>query len=196
MRRNGIRRVAGGLAALLAAWLVLVAVQIVRAGNTTPTRPADAAIVLGAAIRGDQPSPVFAARIDHGLTLYRRGRVRTLILTGGYGTGLRHAESAVARDYAIRRGIPASAIRIETRSRTTRENLIEAAALLRANQEHSALIVSDPLHLKRAVRMAVDLGIAAQGAPTPTTRHRGWQARAGFLLREVYYYNQYLVTGA
>ncbi|MFV0623122.1 YdcF family protein [Sphingomonas sp. ac-8] len=196
MCRRWPRRIAGGIVLLLVAWLVLVAVQIVRVGNSAPAGPADAAIVLGAAIRGDQPSPVFAARIDHGLTLYRNGRVRRLIFTGGYGTGLSRAESEVARAYALRRGVPASAILVETRSRTTRENLIEAAALLRAHRLRSALIVSDPLHLKRSLRMAADLGIAAQPAPTPTTRYRGLTARSGFLLREVYYYNQYLVTGA
>jgi len=33
------------------------------------------------------------------------------------------------------------------------------------------------------------------GAPTPTTRYRSWRSRTGFLLREVYFYHHYLVTG-
>lgn len=190
-----LRHVAAVLGLLIGAWLIVVAAQIIRTGHRTPDGPADAAIVLGAAISGDQPSPVFAARVDHGVTLYRAGKVRRLIFTGGYGDGLQHAESTVARAYAVRHGVPAAAILVETRSRTTGENLDEAAALLRANGLRSALIVSDPLHLHRALRMAADKGIDARGAPTPTTRYQSLWPRTGFLVREVYYYHQYLVTG-
>jgi hypothetical protein len=43
--------------------------------------------------------------------------------------------------------------------------------------------------------MAGDLGINASAAPTPTSRYRSWQAKSNFLLRELYFYNHYLVTG-
>ena len=81
------------------------------------------------------------------------------------------------------------------RSRTTGQNLDEAGALLHANGLRTALIVSDPLHLHRALAMAAGKGIQAEGAPTPTTRYRTWRTQVGFLLRELYFYNQYLVTG-
>ncbi|MCA1197523.1 YdcF family protein [Sphingomonas sp. R647] len=179
----------------LAAWLILVALQIDATGKVHHPGPADAAIVLGAAVNDAAPSPVFRERIRHGLTLYRTGRVRKLILTGGYGEGAPHAESQVARAIAIRAGVPAQAILIETRSRTTQQNMAEAKRLMDRHRLSTALIVSDPLHMKRALRMARDTGITAYGAPTPTTRYRSWKSKTGFLLREVYFYNHYLVTG-
>lgn len=195
LRRLSWRHALALLGAGLLVWLATLAAQIVIVGRSHSPASADAAIVLGAAIRGDQPSPVFRERIRHGIDLYRAGRVKKLVFTGGYGEGARLAEASVAYRYAVRRGIPVSGMLVETRSRTTQQNLAEAAALLRDGNLRTALVVSDPLHLKRALAMARDQGIDASGAPTPTSMYRSWPSRAGFLLRELYFYNHYLVTG-
>jgi len=180
---------------LLLTWLVVLGFGIVAAGRESAGGPADAAIVLGAAVQGAQPSPVFEERIRHGVTLYRRKAVRKLIFTGGYGAGSNHAESLVARDHALRRGVPPRDILTETHSRTTYQNLMEARRLMRLHRLGTALLVSDPLHMKRALLMSARVGIDARGAPTPTSRYRSWHARGGFLLRELYFYNFHLVTG-
>lgn len=193
--RHRISRALRWLLLPLTAWLFLLAVQIDATGELHHPGPADAAIVLGAAVNGAAPSPVFRERIRHGVALYRTGRVRRLVLTGGVGEGASHAESQVARAIAIRAGVPAHAILIETRSRTTQRNMAEAKHLMDRYRLTSALIVSDPLHMKRALRMARDAGITAYGAPTPTTRYRSWRSKTGFLLREVYFYNHYLLIG-
>jgi uncharacterized SAM-binding protein YcdF (DUF218 family) len=57
------------------------------------------------------------------------------------------------------------------------------------------LLVSDPLHLPRALRMARDVGIDAQPSPTPTSRYRSWWARSSFLLRESFFLSGYWLTG-
>jgi uncharacterized SAM-binding protein YcdF (DUF218 family) len=101
----------------------------------------------------------------------------------------------VGKRYAVRHGVPAQAILTEAYSHTTRENLIHARRVMLANGLNKALIVSDPLHLKRALRMARDLNMHADAAPTPTTRYRSWRSKAWFLLRELYFYNHYLLAG-
>ena len=58
----------------------------------------DCAIVLGAAVSDSRPSPVFRARLDHGVTLYQKNIVEKLIFTGGIGAGDTQAESAVGAD--------------------------------------------------------------------------------------------------
>jgi uncharacterized SAM-binding protein YcdF (DUF218 family) len=176
-------------------WLSVLAGRIVEAGRRTTSGKADVAIVLGAAVYPSGPSPVFEERIKHAIDLYRAGKVRTLLFTGGYGQSAELAESTVAKRYAVNRGVPPEAILIETKSRTTRENLLQAGRLMRKNGFSEAMVVSDPLHLKRALKMAGDLGINASAAPTPTSRYRSWQAKGGFLLRELYFYNHYLLTG-
>jgi uncharacterized SAM-binding protein YcdF (DUF218 family) len=193
MRR--VRTAAKWLFGLLLLWCVVLGVQIVAASARSGDRSADTAIVLGAAIRGKQPSPVFAERIRHGIALYRSGAVRTLLFTCGYGDGLRSAESEVARAYAMRRGVPAGAILIERRSQTTWQNLVQARRVMRARGLKTALIVSDPLHMKRAMRMADGLGMDASSSPTPTSRYRSWRSKSGFLLREIYFNTVYLLTG-
>ena len=162
----------GWLLVLLALWLAAVAGWIVTAGQRDQAAPADAIIVLGAAAYDTRPSPVFEERIRHGLDLYRRGYAPVLLFTGGYGNGARFAESQVARRYALRHEVPDSAILIESRSRNTQENLEQARALMQQHGLHRVIVVSDPLHMSRALRLSRELGVDAVGSPTPSTRFR------------------------
>ncbi|MFC4727161.1 YdcF family protein [Coralloluteibacterium thermophilus] len=172
------------------AWVLGVAAYIVYVGERDDDAPRDAAIVLGAAAYHVRPSPVFEERIRHGVDLYRSGRVRALVFTGGYGNGAAYAESQVAQRYAHAQGVPDEDILIETVSTTTRGNLDEAARLLRENGLRTAVVVSDPLHMARALRLAREAGIDATGSPTPTTRFRSWRVRGEFLAREVYFFHR------
>ncbi|WP_407353310.1 YdcF family protein [Luteimonas sp. R10] len=190
-RRVGPLRWSLRLAVLLALWLAGVATYIIWAGERDQAAPADAIIVLGAAAYDARPSPVFEQRILHGVHLYQRGLADTLIFTGGYGgSGARFAESQVARRYALRQGVPEDAILIETVSRTTQQNLAEAAALMRERGLTRAILVSDPLHMARALRLARGEGIQPLGSATPTSRFRSLEARWQFLLREVYFFHR------
>src|SRR5690606_20761015 len=107
-----------------------------------------------------------------------------LLFTGGYGGGgARFAESQVARRYAIRQGIPEEAILIESSSQTTYQNLFEARTLMLEHGLRDAIVVSDPLHMARALRLCRQLGIRAYGSPTPRTRFRSFRTRWEFLAR-------------
>lgn len=172
-------------------WLAGVAAYIVWVGQRDDAVPADAIIVLGAAAYDAKPSPVFEERIRHGIDLYKRGLAPTLIFTGGYGgTGARFSESQVARRYAMREGVPAKAILIESLSRNTHDNLRQARVLMQQHKLHTVIIVSDPLHMARALRISRDLGIRSVGSPTPTSRFRSFATRWRFLLQEVYFFHR------
>ena len=80
-------------------------------------------------------------------------------------------------------------------SRTTQQNLSEALAVMRKNGLKSAVIVSDPLHMRRAMWMAHDLGIKASSSPTPSSRYRSTTTRASFLARELYFFHHSFFTG-
>ncbi len=154
---------------------------------------ADAAIVLGAAVWSREPSPVFRERINHAVALYREGRVRKIIFTGARGSSDEPAESAAARRYAASLGVPASDMLVETKSHTTYQNLLYAKRVAEAHGLRRVLIVSDPLHMRRAMSMAGDLGLDARPSPTRTTRYRTAGAQLGQLLRETYFYAGYLL---
>lgn len=171
---------------LLLAYGGYTAWQIYDYGRQSSARPADAALVLGAAAWGERPSPVFRERINHAVKLYRDGRVRALIFTGGTPVDGYPTEAAVGRRYAIQHGVPAEAILTENDSRTTYGNLVNAAALAEHAGLTSFLIVSDPLHMHRAMMMARDLGLEAYPSPTPSSRYQGLEMQARFLLKETY----------
>ena len=176
-------------------WLGAIAYWIGVGPDEAPDARADAAIILGAAVDGSEPSPVFRERILHGIRLHREGRVERLIFTGGRGEGDMLAESEVARELAIAEGIPAEAILLETESVTTMHNLVEAQLVMRDAGLQSALIVSDPLHMRRATAMADALAMQAQPSATPTTRYRSFWPRAKFLAREVYFIHHFWLFG-
>lgn len=171
----------------------VLAARIYSFRNTNSDAKADAAVVLGAAVWTANVSPVFRERINHGIDLYRNGKVKKLIFTGGQGNPGEPTESSAARQYALQRGIPADDILIEEKSHTTYENILYAKELADANGIKKVLIVSDPLHMKRAVVMAEDVGFVAEPSPTPSTRYQGLRSQLTLLAHETYYYIGYLL---
>jgi uncharacterized SAM-binding protein YcdF (DUF218 family) len=178
---------------VILAWLVAVAALTIRDGSKRSERLSDAAIVLGAAVHDGAPSPVFAARLDHAIDLRRREIVRFLILTGGVGQADTRAESEVGASYAMARGVPPEQIFTESISHTTRQNLIEARRIMEERRLRSCLLVSDPLHMRRAMQMLVDLGMQGESSPTPSSAYRSFRTQAAFLARELYFYHHYLL---
>ncbi len=178
-------RVVGCLLLAVMTWLAAVTGYVAWVGARDDAAPADAIIVLGAAAYDAKPSPVFEQRISHALALYRRGLAPRVVFTGGFGGPARFSESQVARRYVLKRGVPSRAILIETRSRTTRQSLAVAAALLQERRVRRVIIVSDPAHMARALWLARRQGLDAMGSPTPTSRFATRKVRLMFLVREV-----------
>lgn len=193
--RGRLKKIALCLILLGFGWFAVLATLIWRCGARDHATQSDCIIILGAAVQGTTPSPVFAERIRHGVDLYHAGLAPKLLFTGGVGVGQKHSEGSVGRSVAAQQGVPVGDILIEEQSRTTLQNLSEARSVMRKHGLRSAILVSDPLHLKRAMTMAADLGIEAVSSPTPTTRYRSLRTKIGFLVREVYFYQHYLVTG-
>jgi len=177
-------------------WLAITTWRIaVFSDAGTPPVKVDFVVVLGASAPGGKPSPVFAARIDYAVELYRTRRVDQILFTGGRGEGESIPDALAAKNYALSLGVPADAILIETTSRTTRENLAEARRLLADKSATTCFLVSDPLHLFRATRMMKDVGLVGYAAATPYTRIRSWNNKLSFLAREVWFYHVYLLLG-
>lgn len=196
MRSRVLRLSCCGVGACIV-WLLIVSVRIhMAAGAGSPTEKADVALVLGAGSSGGIPSAVFMGRIDYAVQLFQEGWVDEVLFTGGLGAGETIPDAEAARRYAIAKGVPADRILIETNSRTTRENLVEAHRLLRRKASGATcLLVSDPLHLFRASCMMNDEGIVGRPAPAITSQVRGRFPKLRFFVRELWFYHGYLLTG-
>ena len=178
---------------LLVAGFLVVAYGIVRFGAEERDNSADVAIVLGAAAWWNKPSPVYRERINQAVALYKQGRVRLIIFTGGTRHAGYPSEAEVGRQFAESNGVPPWAILVDGDSHTTWQNLQNAKVLMESGGLHSALLVSDPLHMQRAMTMAKDIGIQVEPAPTPSSRVQSWTAQGKFLWRETWLYLVYCV---
>lgn len=189
-----ILSVTGIFILIVVMYVGFTAVRIWRYGNVDERVKADAVMVLGAAAWHNNPSPVFVERIRHGIWLYENGYADFLIFTGGYGTGAAYSEAYVAMDYAISAGVPPEHILIEEYSRNTEDHFSYAMYLINEHHIESVILVSDPLHMMRAVRMARDAGLTAYSSPTPTSMYQTLETQLPFLRQEVIYYIGYQIV--
>ncbi len=185
-----VARVVVAATAALGALFVAEAGHCVVASAGDAPRRVETAIVLGFGLRDDgSPSPVFVARIARGVALHRQGLAARVLFTGGVGD---HgpAESVAAMRVARALGLPEADTLYEDRSHTTRENMTEAARVLRAHglPLGSVAIVSDTFHLARSERLARAAGLdpvmVAAVSPAWTDRRRAvwWVLREAALL--------------
>jgi uncharacterized SAM-binding protein YcdF (DUF218 family) len=124
-----------------------------------PLPKADAAIVLGAALWNNQPSPGLRERLDYGLKLYKQGNVKHLILSGGHDhNGSTISEAEGMRNYLVARGVPKDRLVLENDARSTYENLLFSKPLAKKYGWDSLLIVTHDYHAPRAADIAKYLG--------------------------------------
>jgi uncharacterized SAM-binding protein YcdF (DUF218 family) len=165
-RLQWILLAAGALALCLRLWLVARDIQI--QSNVDEASPADIILVLGAAEYRGRPSPVFKARLDHALTLYKRGLAPRLLTTGGAGGDPQYTEGGVGRAYLVSNGVPSEAIVVEPEASSTAHSTTAAAEIMRRMGLGTCILVSDGYHIFRAKRMLRDLGIRVYGSPRPS----------------------------
>lgn len=158
----------GALVTVIVAWSVSAALVLLW-GARDRARTSDAIVVLGAAQYVGRPSPVLRARLDHALDLWQRGLAPRLIFTGGTGVGDTTSEAAVSRIYALKHGVPDTAILMENEGRTTRESLAAVSAIMHARQMRTAILVSDPFHMLRLRILSTQYGVDAYTSPTKTS---------------------------
>ncbi len=145
-------------------WCVWVDLQIQRYASQDQARPASAIVVFGAAEYDGRPSPVYRARLDHALALYRAGYAPLVITLGGDG-GDEYSEGGVGREYLMAQGVPEGAVIAETHSRSTTESVQRLAAIAHANSLQSLVVVSDPFHLFRIQAICRASGLNVYTSP-------------------------------
>lgn len=131
------------------------------------TKPLKIALILGAAVWADGPSPTLRRRTRHAIGLYQAGKVDALMGCGGLG---RHppTEAEVIAQLCREAGLPETAILREDQSTTTRENLTRAQALLPPGVQ--VILVTDPYHAPRARLIARQIGLDATSDTPPWDR--------------------------
>ena len=116
-------------------------------------------------------------RSVYAVRAWREGGFREVVVSGGSGQG----EVPIAermRDFMVSQGIPASSIRVENQSRSTRENALKSKAILDAIPGRKILLTSD-FHMFRAYRVFRKAGIAVEPRPLPDAAKQitGWENR-------------------
>jgi uncharacterized SAM-binding protein YcdF (DUF218 family) len=169
--------------------------EVLRRAALDERRAADAILVLGRELgAGDQPTPVFRARLEHGAALWREGWAPEIVVSGGLTGTATRSEAAAGRELLLALGLPPESIWTEDRSRFTLENLVNVRAAMRDRRLSRLLLVSDPLHLARAAAfargLALDVACSPATAAAPRRRSAGWWTRA---LREAFLLHWYHV---
>lgn len=172
-------------------YIICNVISICRYSFVYENESCDVAIVLGAATSGSEVSEVYKQRLNHAMELYQNGYVKYIIVTGGKGKGNRISDAAIAGEYLVSMGIPDEVILEEDTSTITQENLENAKIIMEENGYETAAIVSDPLHMKRAMLLAKDSGIVAISSPTKSSAYKTLKTKIPFVAREVFFYIGY-----
>jgi vancomycin permeability regulator SanA len=193
---KNLLRVALGYAARLAAvgavLLLMVLHHVLAVAGTDWRREGDCAVVLGAAVRDNgRPSDALRDRVHTAAKLYRQGKVRRLLMTGGTGPNGR-SEPQAMRDLAVSYGVPASAILLDEGGHNTAASLHNLVLLDERHQLGRLLVVSHGHHTARIRLGCHRLGLSC--ATVPAEQERVLRKEPWFVTREVLGFAAYLVV--
>ena len=185
-----------GFYALLAVGLIcfsVLEIQIIAAGHAKPER-AEVMIVLGAGVRGTEPSLALQSRLEAAAAYAKENPAIPLVLSGGQGFGEQISEAECMRRYLVDSGISEERLCLEECSTDTEENFRFSKELLEEQGFHTSdmkiAVVSNDFHLFRAGILAKREGlqITGVGAPIPWLHLEiNYTIREAFALVKTYF---------
>jgi vancomycin permeability regulator SanA len=152
--------------------------QIIKDGDYSKLEKIDCAIILGAGIWGDKPSPMLEDRLLEGIKLYKDGIVDKILATGDHGQN-GYDEVSVMKKYIMEQGVPSEDIFMDHAGFSTYESIYRAKAVF---DVENAIVVTQEYHLYRAIYIANQLGLNVLGAPSNPREYAGQAYRE---IREV-----------
>lgn len=128
-----------------------------------PAGSYDVAMILGAGLFGNSPSPMLKERLDTGLALYKKGTVKKLLVSGDNLTA-DYNEIRVMRNYLLKNGVSPDDIIEDPSGYRTYASMYRAR---RVYNIRKMIVVTQTYHLHRAVyaanAFAIDvLGVRAE----------------------------------
>jgi len=168
----------GALAPVPWIWTRVASAPYRHAAQDVPEAPV--ALVLGAGLRGGKPTPFLAGRLDVAADLYRRGKVKVLLVSGD-NSRREYDEPGAMRAYLIDRGIPSRVIVADYAGLDTWDSCTRAKRVFGVSR---ATVVTQRFHLPRAVALCREAGLEAFGVGHDTSRQ--WATTAYGHFREAF----------
>lgn len=132
---------------------------------------ADVIVVLGAGIVDNcVPNGNALRRVLLGVRLYKQQRAPVLLFTGGIPEDRTCAVAQIMADLAHDLGVPREHVLVEAESHSTHENAEKSAPLLRGLGARRVLVVTDRLHITRAVGAFARFGFTTLHAAVPVNQ--------------------------
>ncbi|EQA35198.1 hypothetical protein LEP1GSC047_1608 [Leptospira inadai serovar Lyme str. 10] len=132
--------------------------RTLHAGNYRSLKPATVAIVPGASVYKNAPSPVLKDRLDCALELYRQGKVRKILLSGDNGSRY-YNEVKPMLTYVLERNVNQRDVFVDHAGFRTLDTLVRAKEIF---QVKDAIFVSQKFHQPRAAFIAKKIGLEFQ----------------------------------
>lgn len=174
LRRIAIAVVAVMIIAVsINAYVVFSQSSDIKSLDDAQTFDADCILVLGAGVRGSEPSLMLRDRLNQGIALFEAGVSDRLLMSGDHGQ-VDYDEVNVMKQFAIDAGISSSSIFMDHAGFSTYESLIRARDVFEVQK---VVIVSQKDHLYRALMIADGLGLEAIGVAAEDIPYRGQLAR-------------------
>ena len=107
-------------------------------------------------------------RILDALRVYRAGKAPLIVISGGNLSREARVvpESQRIANLLVELGVPRSVLILETRSRTTRENAVNADAIFKEHGWRNGLLVTSGVHMPRALAAFQKVGLSLVPAAT------------------------------
>ena len=164
------------------------------ARNSNPVK-SDVILVMGAAQFDGRPSEILQSRLQESLKIYKAGFAPKIFTVGSGAPGDRTTEAAASRAWLIDNGVKRSNISAITKGRDTLSSTQAYAEVMKKAKLNSVVIVTDPYHCFRSVKMAKDLGLAASCAAVESGPASVANSGYKYLARESGAYLAYITVG-
>jgi SanA protein len=168
-----------GAAVFILPRLITALYALPRSYSSQEAPAAPVAIVFGAGLwRDGTPTTVLRDRITTAAELYFSGKVQKILMSGD-NSYLDYNEPGAMRDYALKLGVPDSAIVQDYAGRRTYDTCYRARNIF--GLKH-AILVTQSFHLPRALYTCNALGVKAEGVASDMHDYRllsrlYWQVR-------------------
>ena len=155
-----LRKLVSVLTVLGLVWFCFTEYFVINNCRTDKSPGRSYIVVLGASVRGDEPSLSLLHRLQAAYAYLAENENAVAVVSGGQGPGEIMTEAACMKKWLMEKGIDGSRILEEGKSTSTSENLSFSKEIILSHggSLDDVAVLSSPYHLYRAKYMAEAMG--------------------------------------